>query len=1014
MKRTCPPVLPALLLASGAWDLASAAVTAIESDRLVARWDEAAGRLELSAKPSQRAFLKDARLGVTGGAVRTATQRHPVLGEGRALVIAGPDGGRASVTLYPGLPFALVRSVFRNSGASTNNVREAEVLSGVVDAGGTAVSLKALGTAGLTGVDKHPGSYVFLALADPDTRRGVVGAWLTHDRGSGVVSSGIEGTSATLRARTDYGRLLLAPGAETEGEVFAIGWFDDARVGLEQWADLVARHYGIRLPPQPDGYCTWYSSPHGGASDQQRIVELAEFAARELQPFGFRFVQIDDKWQDGQSKNGPNKVFVRHSPRGPYPDGMRPVAERIAKLGLTPGLWFMPFAGTHADPFFADKQSWFARGADGTPYETSWGGTALDMTHPEARAYLADVSRRIAKEWGYAYFKMDGLWVGTASKLLYVNNGYAPDDLGEPLVHDPMTTPIEAYREGLRTVREAAGKDVFLLGCCVAQNMRSFGGAFGLVDAMRIGPDNGASWDGIRRGPWHASNRYFLHGRIWYNDPDPVYVRPGLPIEQARAICSWVALSGTLNVSSDWLPGLPPERLDILKRILPSHGLPARPVDLFEADLPALWLLSDDRADPPRHVLGVFNWDGKKPLRITRSLAGIGLPASGVFSAFDFWAGRFLPPVSGGMDIEVPPASCRVIALRPAGAEPRVVSTSRHVTQGMVDVIGEQWNAEKGELRGRCRMVAGDAYEVRVAVPVGETSWEATGGMIDGGLAAPLEVRQNGPEVRATVRPVATGEVAWTLRFRGAPVRVPPPTTPAGLHGEAGPGCVRLAWNADDAIGYRILRSDGVTSSVSSAEFSDVAVERGGSYEYRVQGRSWSGDWSHPAMVTVQMPAKLVLPPRPPAPTVHLSDLKPLESSTGWGAVRMNRSVEDKPLTLGGKVFDKGMGVHADSLLAYAVPAGAKRFVAVAGLDDEKKDDERSSVVFKVFGDVKEMGEPPVLLAESPRLDAGGLRAWHFDVELSDRVKGIRLVVEDAGDGIAADHADWAEAGFVK
>ena len=37
---------------------------------------------------------------------------------------------------------------------------------------------------------------------------------------------------------------------------------------------------------------------------------------------------------------------------------------------------------------------------------------------------------------------------------------------------------------------------------------------------------------------------------------------------------------------------------------------------------------------------------------------------------------------------------------------------------------------------------------------------------------------------------------------------------------------------------------------------------------------------------------------------------------------------------------------------------------------DEKKDDERSSVVFQVFGDVKEMGETPELLAESPLPDS--------------------------------------------
>ena len=40
----------------------------------------------------------------------------------------------------------------------------------------------------------------------------------------------------------------------------------------------------------------------------------------------------------------------------------------------------MPFAGNYNDPYFKDHQDWFAKGPDGKPYETAWGGTCLDMT----------------------------------------------------------------------------------------------------------------------------------------------------------------------------------------------------------------------------------------------------------------------------------------------------------------------------------------------------------------------------------------------------------------------------------------------------------------------------------------------------------------------------------------------------------------------------------------------------------------------------------------------------------
>jgi len=83
----------------------------------------------------------------------------------------------------------------------------------------------------------------------------------------------------------------------------------------------------------------------------------------------------------------------------------------------------------------------------------------------------------------------------------------------------------------LKLVREAAGDDIFFLGCNVAQNMRTLGGSFGLLDAMRIGPDNGRNWSAICRGPFSGSNLYFLHGRVWYNDPDPIYVRDSVPLD---------------------------------------------------------------------------------------------------------------------------------------------------------------------------------------------------------------------------------------------------------------------------------------------------------------------------------------------------------------------------------------------------------------------------------------------------------------------------------------------------
>jgi hypothetical protein len=691
---------------------------------------------------------------------------------------------------------------------------------------------------------------------------------------------------------------------------------------------------------------------------------------------------------------------------------MKLTAEKIKQLGLTPGIWFMPFAGTHYDPFFQDHQDWFAKDQDGKPFETRWGGTCLDMTVPAAREHVRSVVHRLAHEWGYQLFKMDGLWTGTATRLMYVNNGYADDQIGEAVLADSDKTHIEAYRDGLKLVRQVAGPEAYLLGCCVSQNMRSFGGSFGLVDAMRVGPDTGAGHIGAP----HGSRTYFLHGRVWHNDPDCVSVRAGTPLDQARMNATWTAISGQLFYNSDWMPQLPPDRLDILQRTIPAHGLLPRPVDLFEADPARIWLLSDTRHAPRRDVVALYNWDSKQAATIVCDLDRIGLPAADAFVAFDFWADKFVPPLRDQLRVLLPHASCRVLAMRPAADHPQLISTSRHVTQGMVDVREEKWDAAAQTLSGTSCVVANDPYELRIVVPSGERSWRACEAAVsfdDAAAGVNAIFKQDGPRLRALITSPASREVRWQVRFEPARVELPVPEPVADLKAAVEYGTVLLNWRDHGDVGYRITRSDGAAFDLTAAGLLDRNVEHGTQYVYRVQSLGWNGAASEPATVEVVTPDELKRPPAPAMPDVHLADLDPVTAKNGWGQLQIDKSIESKPLSVEGKRYERGIGTHANALLVYKIPAGAGRFVAVVGLDDAKRTDPRSSVTFEVYGDVQEMGESPVRLAATPVLSDKTLRSWAFDVELNSRFKELRLVVTDAGDGIAADHADWVNAGFV-
>jgi len=768
-------LVPFIILTVAALSSAAVAKThSIENRFLVVTYDDQGKTFSVQDKGTGLVFLKD---GVLDGATSSSRVLAMPDKTGQILVIQRAGGGDISLSLRKDVPFVFVGGVLRNSGKAPLEVKKVVPATFELDLGTPTGGLRTMGTGGLTAPAKNPGSYLFLTLADPATRRGVVAGWLTHDRGDGVIFSSVKDGRVEFRAQIDYGRLRIPGPDDSQAkanrvplETLVIGLFADARLGQEQFADAMARHYRIKLHPQVNGYCTWYSDKHGAAGDEDSIVELAKFAARELKPFGLSFVQIDDEWQAGGTYNGPRRGFDRVRPDGPYRHGMKPVADEFRKLGLTAGIWFMPFARNHQDPEYRDRQDWFVKRVDGKPYETDWGGTSLDLTRPEVQAHVASLAKTI-HGWGFNYFKMDGLWTGSATEQIYVNDGYHDDHLGNNApFHDPSQTNVEVFRGGLRLVREAVGPEVFFSGCNVSQNMRTLGGSIGLVDSMRIGPDNGQGWNDYRTeidqnacgsiitGPVRGTRLYFLHGRVWWNDPDPCYVRTSIPLNHARLIASWVAMSGQFNLNSDWIVGLPAERLDVLKRTMPAHGALARPVDYFDSIMPSMWLVTDVRGPVCRDVLGLFNWEsGDRAIECTAARAG--LDPARTYYAFDFWAGKPAQSFGGKFTFQVPAQSCRIIAVRAAEQRPLLVSTSRHVTQGIVDVADETWNAEARELSATSQVVADDPYELRIAGLRDGGPWRPVAVAVS--EADPVSAADKAAGATIGLKPPAPGEEGW-------------------------------------------------------------------------------------------------------------------------------------------------------------------------------------------------------------------------------------------------------------
>ncbi len=66
-----------------------------------------------------------------------------------------------------------------------------------------------------------------------------------------------------------------------------------------------------------------------------------------------------------------------------------------------------------------------------------------------------------------------------------------------------------------------------------------------------------------------------------------------------------------------------------------------------------------------------------------------------------------------------------VLAVRPVLDHPFVLGTSQHVTQGIVDVVDENWNSETKTLSGVSRVIGGEDYELRIYDPAKKATKEA-------------------------------------------------------------------------------------------------------------------------------------------------------------------------------------------------------------------------------------------------------------------------------------------------
>lgn len=85
-----------------------------------------------------------------------------------------------------------------------------------------------------------------------------------------------------------------------------------------------------------------------------------------------------------------------------------------------------------------------------------------------------------------------------------------------------------------------------------------------------------------------------------------------------------------------------------------------------------------------------------------------------------------------------------------------------------------------------------------------------------------------------------------------------------------------------------------------------------------------------------------------------LTELKWTRADAQWGKVRIDQNVEGGPLNVAGKAFAKGIGTHANSVIAYELDGSWEKLKFACGLDvggTQQSGGSTSSVKFAVFAD---------------------------------------------------------------
>lgn len=505
--------------------------------------------------------------------------------------------------------------------------------------------------------------------------------------------------------------LPVANGGSLSSEqvMFAAG--PDYLTELENYGKAVRRlhhlHFTRRMAPM--GWWSW-TAFYAGINEGE-VLTNARWLAEHLKSLGYNYFHIDEGYDYARGEYTTANATQ-------FPHGMWSVEHKICRLGLVPGIWTAPFEVSDRSWVYERHKNWLVRDARGRPIFIGYVSRhherlyVLDTTNPGAQAYLRRTYRILTRQWGVRYIKLDFM-DSTAIE------GYR---------YRPNTTALQAQRIGLKIIRQAVGPHVLL-----DKDGSMMMNPVGYVNEGRIAPDMGHSFQASKDGDPNIAARFYMDNNFFVSDPDAFSVskevepqqhwhesKSGLTLHEAQVQIVLAALASGMFEIGDDLPtlGSEPHRLALVenREILDMNrlGRPALPLDLMtfrrQEGEPSVYFL---REDARQAMLAVFNWSDR-PLSHAFTLAGLGLPDSHPFEAYDVLKKDAPIPIEGGtlkivnqasrsvrliklVDASIPARAPAVITEVPTSAKAGVPVTFSASSAGSpVHAVSTQWNFGDG------------------------------------------------------------------------------------------------------------------------------------------------------------------------------------------------------------------------------------------------------------------------------------------------------------------------------